>query len=237
MIRCACFIGGLGAALVAALVPTGAARADSLIVADARGGGLKPGQTIDAAQPIKLEPGQRVTLIASNGATIKLSGPFEGVPDPTGTRSGGVAAALLQLASQNTQSTATLGSVRAPSGSGAPEPWLVDVSAGGHRCVAEPSNVVLWRPPAATDRTLQLSPVDHAWQGSASWPAGADQLRLPASFQAEDDAAYVFALDGAAATITFHVVPPAASSDAMRAAWMLEKGCTTQARLIVSRLK
>ena len=35
----------------------------------------------------------------------------------------------------------------------------------------------------------------------------------------------------------FHVMPTALDSDAMRAAWMIEKGCAGQAQLLVSRLK
>ena len=228
---------GVAAALIAGLMATAAVAADSLVVADARGGSLKPGQTIDAGQPIKLEAGQRITLIATNGATIKLSGPFEGVPDPGGQRNVTVTDALAKLASQNAQSTATLGAVRAPEGGEAPDPWLVDVSAGGHRCVAPGAGVVLWRPPASADDTLALSPSDHAWEGKAKWPGGTDRLRLPADFQAQDDAAYIVAVGAKSATITFHLLPPAIDSDPMRAAWMIDKGCAGQAKLLVSRLK
>jgi hypothetical protein len=225
-------------ALVATLVLLAAsARAESLVVADARGGALKPGQAIDAAQPVKLEAGQRVTLIAANGAIIRLSGPFEGVPDPTGQRNITVADALAKLASQSVQSTATLGTVRAPEGGAAPEPWLVDVSASGHRCVQPGVGVVLWHPPPAAEQVMQLSPSDHAWQGEAKWPGGADRLALPASFQAQDDTAYIVTLGNGRSTVTFHVMPATVEGDAMRAAWMIEKGCAAQARLLISRLK
>jgi hypothetical protein len=228
---------GFGAALLAGCLATAAAAADSLVVADARGGSLTPGQTIDAGQSLKLEAGQRVTLIATNGATIKLSGPFEGVPDPGGQRNVTVADALAKLATQSAQSTATLGAVRAPEGGEAPDPWLVDVSASGHRCIAKGAEVVLWRPPAAAEDTMALSPSDHAWEGKAKWPGGADRLRLPADFQAQDDAAYIVAVGGKTSTITFHLLPPAIASDPMRAAWMIDKGCAGQAKLLVSRLK
>jgi len=227
----------IGAALLAGGLAAAPAVADSLVVADARGGSLKPGQTIDAGQSIKLEAGQRVTLIAANGATIKLTGPFEGVPDPGGQRNVTVADALTKLATQSAQSTATLGAVRDAEGPAAPDPWLVDVSASGHRCVAAGAGVVLWRPPAKADETIVLSPSDHAWEGKANWPGGAERLQLPASFQAQDDQAYIVAVGGKSSTLTFHLLPPAIDSDPMRAAWLIDKGCAGQAKLLVSRLK
>jgi hypothetical protein len=226
------------AVALAVIAPAPPAHADSLVVADARGGTLKPGDAIDAARPIKLEAGQRLTLIAPNGAMIKLSGPFEGVPDPSGERSGSVADSLLKLASQTSQSSATLGTVRAAETVvPLPEPWLVDVSASGHRCVQEGTSVVFWRPAATVEQILQLSPTDHAWQGQAKWPAGQDRLGMPPSFQAQDEQAYVVAIEAATATVTLHVIPPAIDTDAMRAAWMLDRGCTGQARVLISRLK
>ena len=78
---------------------------------------------------------------------------------------------------------------------------------------------------------------DHAWQGEAKWPSGADQLTLPTNFQALDDQAYIVVIGSARSTVTFHVIPPAIDGDAMRAAWMVEKGCAGQAQLLVSRLK
>jgi hypothetical protein len=213
------------------------ARADTLVVADARGVALQPGASIDAAQPLKLTPGQRVTLIAANGATIKLSGPFEGVPDPNNQRGASVADSLLRLASQTTQSTSTLGTVRAPAGEPPADPWLVDVSGSGHRCLKQGGSVVFWRPPAPADQTVEIAPTDRAWQAQAQWPASTDRLAMPANFPTQDDQGYVIAVGPATATITLHVMPPVIATDAMRAAWMVEKGCVGQARVLVSSLK
>jgi hypothetical protein len=221
------------AALALACVP---ARADSLVVAEAHGGALRAGQTLEAAQPVRLEAGQRLTLIAGNGAVIKLIGPFDGVPDPEGQRLGNVADSLLKLASQTAQGTATLGAVRAPE-SPPPEPWLVAVGSSGQRCLQEGRPVVFWHPAPAAEAMVEISPLDHAWQAETKWPAGLDRLAMPADFPAEDDRGYVIAVGGDSATVTLHIMPPVFSSDAMRAAWMLEKGCVGQARVLVDRLK
>jgi hypothetical protein len=212
------------------------ARADGLVVAEARGAGLQPGQTIDAGQTIKLTAGQRLTLIAGNGAVIKLIGPFEGVPDPDGQRTGSVADSLLKLTSQTTQSTSTLGAVRAPDAA-PPEPWLVAVASSGHRCVEAGRPVVLWRPAVPAEQPLEISPVDRAWEATATWPAGVDRLTLPAQFPAQDDAAYAIAVGNTTSTVTLHLMPPAFDRDAMRVAWMMDKGCTTQAKVLAGAVK
>jgi len=224
-----------GAALLAALALP--ARADGLMVAEARGGAtLHVGETIDAGRPVKLEPGQRLTLIASNGAVIKLTGPFEGVPDPDGQRLGSVADSLLKLTSQTVQGTSTLGAVRAAE-TIPPEPWLVSVAGSGQRCLQEGKPVVLWHTAVPDEQPVEISPADHAWTASTSWPAKADQLAMPADFPAQDGQAYVFTIGGTTATVTLHIIPAAVSSDAMRAAWMIEKGCAGQARVLVAGLK
>src|SRR5258706_9326919 len=234
----------LHAVLLAGLLTVGTpwvapspARADQLVVADARGVALTPGQSIDASQPLKLAAGQRVTLIADNGATIKLSGPFEGVPDPNNQRGASIADSLVRLASQTTQSTSTLGTVRDAEGAPPTDPWVVDVSANGHRCVPHGASVVLWRPANPAAQTMEIQPIDRAWQAQAPWPAGTDKLAMPANFPAQDDQGYMVVVNGVSRTITFHLMPPAIATDKMRAAWMFEKGCTTQAKILAGGLK
>ena len=51
-----------------------------LIVLQARGGGLKVGQSVSATKKILLKEGERVTLIGPDGKSIKLRGPFDDVP-------------------------------------------------------------------------------------------------------------------------------------------------------------
>jgi hypothetical protein len=226
-----------GLLAVAAPLAAAPAHADQLVVADARGVQLQPGQSIDAAQPIKLAAGQRVTLIAANGATIKLSGPFEGVPDPNNQRAASVADSLMRLASQSTTGTSALGTVRDAEGAPPTDPWVVDVSANGHRCVQQGASVVLWRPAAPAEQSMEIQPTDRAWQAQAKWPANADKLAMPANFPAQDDQGYMVAVNGVSRTVTLHLMPPAIATDKMRAAWMFEKGCTTQARILVGSLK
>ena len=58
-----------------------AAMAAELVVVEVRGGvGLKQGDTVDDAKPIKLEDGQMVTLVADDGSILTLRGPYDQAP-------------------------------------------------------------------------------------------------------------------------------------------------------------
>ena len=56
------------------------ASAEDMVVVAARGIGLHPGERVDSAKPLVLGEGQHVTLIAVNGVTLKLDGPYDKPP-------------------------------------------------------------------------------------------------------------------------------------------------------------
>src|ERR1700761_1704485 len=60
------------------------AQAAVLVVAEARGIALKPGDTLDSAKPLTLKQGQHVTLVSETGATLKLDGPYDRPPTAAG---------------------------------------------------------------------------------------------------------------------------------------------------------
>src|ERR1700676_1270199 len=113
---------------------TPAARAGDLVVIEARGLPLQAGQVIDDTKPLVLKEGQRVTLIAANGNTLKLRGPYDQAPGSGEGGSGaGLSDALQALIVQKQSRTSDVGVVRA-GGEAAklPEPWLLDVRRPGN---------------------------------------------------------------------------------------------------------
>src|SRR3954469_12505227 len=100
--------------LLLALLTALAARAAELVVVDARGVNLRPGSVVDSANPLVLKDGQRVTLIAANGSTLKLQGPFDGPIEAGGAGEvNRVAAALKLLVVQKDARLSEIGTVRA----------------------------------------------------------------------------------------------------------------------------
>jgi len=209
-----------------------AAAAADLVVVEATGVALKPGETVDGTKPLKLEQGQRVTLVSSTGKTLKLRGPYDQAPDP-GIKedSDNVLDKLRELGRSRTAVTERTGAVRSAAVERPlPEPWVLDVDRSGQRCLLENGPVVLWRADAGRAAELQIRPADRSWQTKpTTWPADTPLLKLPARLPLRDEASYEVSLGERTVTLTMHVIPARVAGDAMRAAWMVEKGCEPQA--------
>jgi hypothetical protein len=222
------------ALLSLAFVVPGAAQAANVIVVEARGVALKPGQTLDDTKPLMLKEGQHVTLISPNGATFKLDGPYNKPPAadqnagvPIGTR-------LAALVTQNTARTGEVGTTRGTTPlAKLPDPWLFDISRNGTVCLREGAMPVFWRPDASKPATLTVMPGDRSWKAEAKWPAGTDRIMVATNVPIHGDATYLVSLDNAQAALTVSDVPAVLNNDSMRAAWMAEKGCDAQAEALL----
>ena len=221
----------VGAALIAAQ-----ASAAELVVVEARGITLQPGQTVDNTQKLALQPGDELTLVDERGSVIKVRGPFDG-PLASGKGSSiDISNALAALGTGQPQST--VGVVRAKAETVTlPNPWVVDVTHSGEACVRAGSPLVLWRQQSTAHATLRIAPVTGAWHAESDWPAGASELPAPAMVPIVDGQDYAFDLGGETATVTLVRVPGSLRNDRMRAAWMLEKNCVNQAKALVATMK
>lgn len=233
------WLGAMAAAAI--LTSANLALASDLVVVEARGVDLKPGQTINGTQRLKLDAGARVTLIAPNGTSIKLRGPYEDAPAPASAGDDGrVGESLRRLVSQRQADASSLGVIRAAGGpkKDLPEPWLIDVSQPGNRCLIEGSQAVFWRPdrPAAAQK-IEIAPADRSWQARADWPTNSEKLAMPKTMPISDGATFMIELAGATSAVTIHLLPAAIGSDTVRAAWMLEKGCDQQAAALAKTLQ
>jgi hypothetical protein len=211
----------------------------SFVVVESRGVDLAPGATIDGSQPLTLSEGQEVVLISSTGRTLKLLGPYNQAPAGPGGESGtDVVAALTSLVAQQGPRSDKVGLVRgAETEVVPPQPWLVDVTHAGNRCVREGQPIVLWRPTGEGAAKLAITPYDRSWRIHAEWPAGAHEVVAPKSVPFHDDATYTISLNGTEKTINLISIPASVDTDAMRAGWMVQKGCEAQAQALVRGLK
>jgi hypothetical protein len=223
---------GVGLGLLAGAAP---ALAANLVVVEARGIGLKPGAMVDDAKPLNLLEGQHVTLIAANGATIKIDGPFDRTP--AAARSGGSGVLVQALAALGTQSgarTSEEGVTRAGTQiPRLPSPWLLDVSRTGRVCLQEGEKPIFWRPTAARRSDMTVTAADRSWKAETNWPEGSDQMLVPPALPVHGGSTYLVSLGkGAEAAVTVELIPAALDSDAMRVAWMAHRGCEAQAEAL-----
>ena len=197
-----------------------AAQAAELVVVEASGVSLEAGSSLDAAKTLKLPEGARVTLITEEGATIKLAGPFDGVPTAAAAGGGqGIGASLGGLVASRAADTASLGAVRAGDvAAPLPAPWVVDATRAGDVCIATGSPVVLWRPKADKEASMALMPADRSWTAEAPWPMGAALLQLPEDVPFVDGGTFVVDMDGASSALIVHVMPAAVKAPKAAAA-------------------
>jgi hypothetical protein len=226
-------MGSLLAIGLAVLLTAGTARANELVVLDAKGVDLAAGAKVDGTAKLTLPAGARLTLVAADGRTIRLRGPYEEAPAPAQAAQANMGDALRNLMSQRGAGTAQLGVVRA-AGEGAdlPEPWVVDVARSGPRCLPADASAVLWGPSFGESTELKIEPADRSWRARGSWPAGQDRLALPGTIPISDGTAYQIDLGGNPASIVVFRIPAALIDPVAQTAWMLEKGCEDQARAL-----
>lgn len=221
--------------LFTVLVAVRTAAAVDLVVVTSRGVDLKAGQSVDGAQPLVLKEGQQVELIAPTGQLIKLHGPWDKPPIAEGGADDpDASAALKALITQNLARSERVGVVRGANAQVVPpEPWLIDVTHVGIRCVPENRQVVFWRPDRGGAAAVTVEPYDRSWRAHAEWPAGADRMAVPGTLPLTNRSTYIVGLNGKNTPITVVTIPAAASNDAMRAAWMMQQGCDTQAQALL----
>lgn len=224
--------------LAAIVLAPAVAAAEDMVVVNARGIGLRVGEKIDLTKPLVLAEGQHVTLIALNGVTIKLDGPYD--QPPTAASSGGtLTAALGAFVTQSGPRTGEAGVTRAGTTvANLPDPWVLDVSRSGTVCLITGHQAVFWRPAAPKTGVLSIMPADRSWKAEATWPAGSDRLTVSHDIAIHPDLVFFVSFDGGdenALTVSF--VPADLNNDPMRVAWLADQGCEAQAEALQRTVK
>jgi hypothetical protein len=214
-----------------------AASATPLIVIDARAAGLKPGQKIDSATPITLKEGERVTVIGPDGKAITLRGKFSGPPISRAVATSDPSRALAALINTRNARTSSVGVVRgATDAAPLPDPWLIDISRSGERCLKAGSKAIWWRPDGKTAQKFTVLPVDRSWRADFEWTAGADKMAVPPLAKFDTQTIFLFRINDQEFPVSVNIVPADLDNDFILASWMLEKGCIQQADALLKRL-
>ncbi len=213
VMACAAFLAGAVSSAFAADIMVVASNAPSLAA----------GQTVDSAAALDLAAGQRVTFIAGGGKSLTRNGPYKGVAwEGAPPADKAFLQSLGKLAAGQGKGGTTLGAVRGATKGEPEDPWALDVGRAGDHCVAAGAPVVLWRPSSERAGTLSLSGMKDEGKASVDWPAGAATTPWPQEVKPT------------AKRLVVRVVPGNLASDAHRAIWMGDAGCTAQARLLLA---
>ncbi|HUB98154.1 MAG TPA: hypothetical protein VL993_19680 [Stellaceae bacterium] len=208
--------------------------AEQMVVVAARGIALHPGDKIDSEKPLVLTQGQHVTLIAINGVTINLNGPYD-KPPAASSNGKDLSSALSALATQQQARTTEVGATRAGTAvANLPDPWLLDISRTGNVCLPNGRQTVLWRPDTVKSPTVTITAADRSWSADLNWPEGSDRLVMPIASAIHGGAIYDVAFAGSDEhAVTVNIVPADLPSVPMEAAWLAHQGCEAQAEALL----
>ncbi len=229
----------LAAAMALLAATFSAARASELVVIASTDSDIGVGTVLDGSRTIQLAEGNSVTLVSSDGRTLRLQGPYSGMPDPAPDTGGAGGTNLLDALSdivkpaETDVSTAGImrSSLYAPR-----EPWVIDSGQSGAHCVLPGRPALLWRPIAVGAASAALK-ADGS-QAGVTWQDGSYTAPWPAELPLADGTTYQldFAVSGKTQRLSIHQVPGDLDSDVSRAVWMHEMGCTAQAKALLGTL-
>ena len=227
VIACAAILAGAASPAMAADIMVVASNAPS----------VHAGQTVDSAAALDLAAGQRVTFIAGGGKSLTRNGPYKGAAwEGAPAADKAFLQSLGKLASGQGKGGTTLGVVRGGAMGEPSDPWALDVGRAGDHCVTAGAPVVLWRAAPERAGTLSLSGMKEEGKASVEWPAGAATVPWPQDVKLVDGGVYLARMDASptAKRLVVRMVPGDLPSDAHRAVWMGDAGCTAQARQLLA---
>jgi hypothetical protein len=206
------------------------ALATPMIIVEARGGNLKPGMRIDSSRTVKLVEGEKIVLVAPDGRMSTLRGPYAG---PAVRNAGSVQnprTALAALIATRNDRASSVGAVRSgASAAPLPEPWLIDISRGGDRCLKEGAKPVWWRPESIAEQAFSVFPVDRSWRADYVWKPATDRMTPPDIVGLDDLKTFIVRADSQEYPLRINMIPRDIDDPLVISAWMLEKACVQQA--------
>jgi hypothetical protein len=211
--------------------------AASLVVVEARGIALKPGAVLDAGKVLLLKQGQHVTLISETGSTLRLDGPYDKPPAGASDQGRSIGATLSAFTTEHQARSGEAGITRGTVAAALPDPWLIDATHSGDGCLLENRTPVFWRPDAVRVATLTIAPDDRSWKAQAHWPAGKERLSITTDVPMHGGETYVVSFNGNESAVSMILLPASLTNNAMRAAWMADKGCEAQAEALLKTAK
>lgn len=211
--------------------------AAKLVVMEARGVSLKPGDTVDSEKVLNLKEGEKLTLIGENGSFVTLRGPYSDRPMKDNAPLADRGRNLAALVANREARTSAVGVARA-SGEMAklPEPWLLDVAQSGRRCVQQESDVFIWREVVNSAETVSVAPADRSWQVELQWEQGADRLVLPPEIVLNSAGSIVINRKGEDVSLSISEVPKTLVDPLITASWLFHQGCAQQADALLAKL-
>ena len=224
---------------VAAIVALSAtAAAANILVVRSSGPSAKaypPGRSMPPNARITLRQGDTIVLLDGRG-TRTLRGP--------GSFAAGAAAQVTTRSALTVNNNGRIGRVGASRGTPdeirSPSIWHIDVSRSATVCVADPRNVILWRPNATRTVNLSIAPTGNAASARTfAWTAGQTTIAWPNDLAVANDAEYRLSVEGVAVPtrLKFRVLPAAPTGLDAQAQAFIQNGCQAQLDVLIETVQ
>ena len=211
---------GLGALALA----VSSASVATVLVVRASGPSAKvypPGKALPDNAKVKLQPGDSVILLNTNGSKT-LRGP--------GTFAVAAAGGGLSTAANRRARFSAMRSGDIPLN---PSPWNLDVTQSGKLCVANPAGLTLWRP--QKDDAIKLTIRGGGTEQTLDWPAGKDTVSWPTNLPVTSGAESQLSQPngGDTARVTFVMLAGQPKDNVGTAQSLIANGCDNQLDVLV----
>lgn len=225
--------------LLAAFSLCGAAQASVVVASSGPSAGKYPvGKKLSAADVIKLENGDKITLLDDRGTRVlQGAGVYSASKSRGASRSTTFAALTRQRASTQVRTGAvrdvTFGPVRSPN------LWYVNLAESGPVCIVDPATVSVWRPEYEKPESYAITSQSGGASETVSFQKSDmilpwDAAKLPIS----DGASYTVAnrTNGQSRNIRFVVLENEPKGAEEAAEMLLQEGCKAQLDLLTDSL-
>lgn len=179
-----------------------------------------PGKALPESAKIKLQPGDSVMLLNTDGArTLRGPGTFA------------VAGGDGLNASANRR--ARFSAMRSGEVPLNPSPWNLDITQSGKLCVADTGKLTLWRP--QKDDPIKLTIKGGGTEQTVDWAAGKDTIAWPSALPVTTGAEYQLSQpdSGESARVTFVTLASAPADTVGAAQSLIANGCDNQLDVLV----
>lgn len=224
------------AALAAIVAISATAAAANILVVRSSGPSARsypPGRSLPPNARVTLRQGDMIVLLDGRG-TRTLRGP--------GNYAAGAAAQVTTRSALTVNNGGRVGRVGAsrnvPEQPRSPSIWHVDASQSATVCVADASNLILWRPSATRTVRLSIAPATGAPR-TVTWTAGQSTLAWPADLRVSDNSEYRLSADGVPTPtrLRFRILPAAPSGLEAQAAAFIQNGCQAQLDVLIETVQ
>ncbi|MGN3974304.1 hypothetical protein [Tsuneonella sp. SYSU-LHT278] len=226
------------AGLVLAALPVAPAAADVVVAVSGPSAKTYPvGKKIGPNDKIVLQAGDTLTVLGAGGTRVlRGSGTYVLANSAASDRGSAYALLTRQRSAQRMRTGAVRDVNTGPVSR--PNLWYVDVRQAGPMCIADTSEVRLWRPVTSGEQLYAIGMDSGTASSKASFNDG-DMITVWDLSQAPitDGSTYVIAGgDGKPNEITFRVLDSIPEDPEDLAARLIEKGCTAQLEVLTSAL-